>query len=140
MGFTLPRPLACLLQTTTSYHRTPVAQRGSEARPLVYQTLMALFSSSEPFAVEPSTLQESNWTWRPGAHSHRFHTTGTGQISPKSLAARVNLFAAYFIVKEVVRCFKADCIGGLLRRPLQYPRQCARCPPRVPNQPLKLNG
>lgn len=71
LGFTLPKPLACLLQTTTSYHRTPAAERGPEARPLVYPTLMALFSNSEPFAVEPRTLQESNLTWRPGAHSHR---------------------------------------------------------------------
>lgn len=63
LGFTLPKPLACLLQTTTSYHRTPAAQQGPEARPLVYPTLMALFSNSEPFTVEPSTLQESNLTW-----------------------------------------------------------------------------
>lgn len=73
LGFTLPNPFACLLQTTTSYHRTPAAQPGPQARPLVYPTLMALFSNSEPFAILPSTLQESNLTWRPIAHSHRFH-------------------------------------------------------------------
>lgn len=94
LGFTLPKPLACLLQTTTSYHRTPAAQRGSEARPLVYQTLMALFSNSEPFTVKPSTLQESNLTWRPKVHSHRFHTTGIGQITPASLTATVYLFTS----------------------------------------------
>lgn len=80
LGFTLPKPLACLLQTTTSYHRTPAAQQGPEARPLVYPTLMALFSNSEPFTVEPSTHWESNLTWRTGSHSHRFHATGTHQI------------------------------------------------------------
>lgn len=73
LGFMLPNPFACLLQTTTSYHRTPAAQPGPQARPLVYPTLMALFSNSEPFAILPSTLQESNLTWRPIAHSHRFH-------------------------------------------------------------------
>lgn len=100
LGFTLPKPLACLLQTTTSYHRTPAAQQGPEARPLVYQTLMALFSNSEAFAVEPSTLQESNLTWRPGAHSHRFHTTWAGQYAPASLSTTVYLFTAYLIVVE----------------------------------------
>lgn len=107
LGFTLPKPLACLLQTTTSYHRTPAAQRGPEARPLVYPTLMALFSNSEPFAAEPSTLQESNLTWRPGEHSHRFHTTGTGQIAPASLSTTVYLFTSYLIVIQgfqVARC------------------------------------
>lgn len=100
LGFTLPKPLACLLQTTTSYHRTPAAQQGPEARPLVYQTLMALFSNSEPFAAEPSTLQESNLTWRPGAHSHRFRTTGAGQYAPASLSTTVYLFTVYLISVE----------------------------------------
>ena len=36
LGFTLPKPLACLLQTTTSYHRTPAARQDSQARPLVF--------------------------------------------------------------------------------------------------------
>ena len=109
LGFTLPKPLACLLQTTASYHRTPAAQRGPQARPLVYQTLMALFSKSEPFAVEPSTLQESNLTWRPQAHSHTFHTTETGQIAPSALFATVFLFTRHFIVIEdfqVKKCLK----------------------------------
>lgn len=72
LGFTLPKRLACLLQTTTSYHRTPAAHYSPQARPLVYPTLMA--HNLKPFSVEPNTLQESNLTWRHGEHSHRFHT------------------------------------------------------------------
>lgn len=107
LGFTLPKPLACLVQTTTSYHRTPAAQQGPEARPLVYPTVMALFSNSEPFTVEPSTLQETNLTWRPGAHSHSFHTTGTGQIAPASFSSTALLFTSYLIVLQsfqVAKC------------------------------------
>lgn len=96
--FTLPKHLDCLLQTTTSYHRTPAVQWDPEARPLIYKTLMAVFSNSVHFTVEPSTLQESNLTWRPWAHSHRFHPTGTGQVAPPSLSATVYLFTPYLNV------------------------------------------
>lgn len=104
--FTLPKHLDCL-QTTTSYHRTPAAQWDPEARPLIYKTLMAVFSNSVHFTVEPSTLQESNLTWRHWAHSHRFHTTGTGQVAPPSLSATVYLFTPYLnVIKgfQVTRC------------------------------------
>lgn len=47
------------------------------------ETAMAVFSHLQRSTVEPSILQESNWTWRPWAHSHRFYTSGTGQAAPR---------------------------------------------------------
>lgn len=44
---------------------------------------MAVFSHLQRSTVEPSILQELNLTWRPWAHSHRFYTSGTGQVAPR---------------------------------------------------------
>lgn len=96
--------------------------KGPEARPLVYPTLMALFSNSEPFAVEPSTLQELNLTWRPWAHSHRFLRTG-GQIAPASLCTTVYLFTSYLIVIEGFQDEGVRIGGPQFWGPLQHARR-----------------
>lgn len=81
-----------------------------------YKTLMTVFSNSVHFTVKPSSHQESDLTWRPWAHSHRFHTTGTGQVAAVSLSAIVDLFTFYLNVKRGLsgsRCPSDGCIGKL---------------------------
>lgn len=63
------------LQATTFHHWTPAAHRGPEAWLLNYQTQKDVLSNSVLFTVEPSTLQESAWTWRPWVCSQE-----TGQV------------------------------------------------------------
>lgn len=59
--------LTCLLLTTTSYHKTPAAQRGPEARPIVYPTLMALFRNWDfsSWAKHSPGVKFDMETWRP---------------------------------------------------------------------------